>query len=596
MAITIKNGAKVLYQWERGVALTVTSPCNLVRVSREDDKVGVELTPSWSGSTGTVIIPDRMLTESGYLHAARVDTTGDEERILETARFLVRSAQKPGNNAAATKEVKEWEELQLRMDAIERAAREGDFDGKDGDKGDKGDQGDPGITPHIGEDFHWYIGDIDTGVIARGIDGGQIEPFCYTYGIANNDDPTAFAATVTGAMEFSINPGVIYIKGVARKFAKMTITRLTHDFDQNYVVLCRYDEGSGEISYLFREVTLQGSLIISIEDAARLPMRQGGKYDLLLCLIKIPAGTTTITQDMLVDLRANEAYCGYVRSKIYALERPSIGANGNWFIGDEDTGVKAQGAQGPQGLQGEKGERGEKGDRGEQGQTGATGATGAEGPQGIPGADGLTPYIGTNGNWWIGETDTGVAASGGSGDVGALAQQIGQAQKKADDAYTLAENAQPRGDYALKTEIPTTLPASDVYAWAKAANKPTYGKSDVGLGNVDNVKQYSASNPPPYPVTSVNGKTGAVSLAAGDVGASATGHKHTTTEITDFPSEMTPSQHYQSAETITKGRFGGQVIANSSGQAVGTPLLRNSMIVSSDTDPDVNGEIYWTYK
>ena len=36
----------------------------------------------------------------------------------------------------------------------------------------------------------------------------------------------------------------------------------------------------------------------------------------------------------------------------------------------------------------------------------------------------------------------------------------------------------------------------------------------VGLGNVDNVKQYSASNPPPYPVTSVNGKTGAVTISA----------------------------------------------------------------------------------
>ena len=29
--------------------------------------------------------------------------------------------------------------------------------------------------------------------------------------------------------------------------------------------------------------------------------------------------------------------------------------------------------------------------------------------------DGKTPYIGPNGNWWIGETDTGVAASSGSG-------------------------------------------------------------------------------------------------------------------------------------------------------------------------------------
>lgn len=34
----------------------------------------------------------------------------------------------------------------------------------------------------------------------------------------------------------------------------------------------------------------------------------------------------------------------------------------------------------------------------------------------------------------------------------------------------------------------------------------------VGLGNVDNVKQYSASNPPPYPVTSVNGHTGVVTV------------------------------------------------------------------------------------
>lgn len=57
------------------------------------------------------------------------------------------------------------------------------------------------------------------------------------------------------------------------------------------------------------------------------------------------------------------------------------------------------------------------------------------------------------------------------------------------------------------TETDPTVPA-----WAKQSTKPSYSKSEVGLGNVDNVKQYSASNPPPYPVTSVNGKTGAVSL------------------------------------------------------------------------------------
>ena len=62
-----------------------------------------------------------------------------------------------------------------------------------------------------------------------------------------------------------------------------------------------------------------------------------------------------------------------------------------------------------------------------------------------------------------------------------------------------------------------TASAGSSPSWARGDHvhaKPTYNKSDVGLGNVDNVKQYSASNPPPYPVTSVNGATGAVSISA----------------------------------------------------------------------------------
>ena len=44
-------------------------------------------------------------------------------------------------------------------------------------------------------------------------------------------------------------------------------------------------------------------------------------------------------------------------------------------------------------------------------------------------------------------------------------------------------------------------------------------KAQIGLNNVDNVQQYSINNPPPYPVTSVNSKTGAVSLSYSDVNA-----------------------------------------------------------------------------
>lgn len=32
---------------------------------------------------------------------------------------------------------------------------------------------------------------------------------------------------------------------------------------------------------------------------------------------------------------------------------------------------------------------------------------------GIPGKNGLTPYVGENGNWWVGDVDTNISASGG---------------------------------------------------------------------------------------------------------------------------------------------------------------------------------------
>lgn len=76
---------------------------------------------------------------------------------------------------------------------------------------------------------------------------------------------------------------------------------------------------------------------------------------------------------------------------------PYVGENGDWWIGDADTGIPA------------RGEKGEKGDQGEQGEQGATGAQGAAG---------LAPHIGGNGNWFIGKADTGVPARGKDGADG----------------------------------------------------------------------------------------------------------------------------------------------------------------------------------
>ena len=50
---------------------------------------------------------------------------------------------------------------------------------------------------------------------------------------------------------------------------------------------------------------------------------------------------------------------------------PFIGENGNWWIGTNDTGVKAEGKDGSAGEKGDTGEKGEKGDKGDKGQNGS---------------------------------------------------------------------------------------------------------------------------------------------------------------------------------------------------------------------------------
>lgn len=85
-------------------------------------------------------------------------------------------------------------------------------------------------------------------------------------------------------------------------------------------------------------------------------------------------------------------------NSVYA---PFIGANGNWYVDNEDTGVKAQGPsgiQGPTGPQGLAGPSGETGDRGPQGIQGPVGATGAQGAKGDKGDKGDTGEQGPKGD------------------------------------------------------------------------------------------------------------------------------------------------------------------------------------------------------
>lgn len=73
-------------------------------------------------------------------------------------------------------------------------------------------------------------------------------------------------------------------------------------------------------------------------------------------------------------------------------------------------------------------------------------------------------------------------------------QSLSAAQGKA--LKTLVDGKAPISHTHKKSQItdfPSSMPASDVYAWAKAATKPSYTKAEVGLGNVDNTADKNKS-------------------------------------------------------------------------------------------------------
>lgn len=146
-------------------------------------------------------------------------------------------------------------------------------------------------------------------------------------------------------------------------------------------------------------------------------------------------------------------------------------------------------------------------------------------------------------------------------DLGSLAFKSTVAKS---DLASDVQTSLGKADSALQsyTETDPTVPE-----WAKAKTKPSYSKSEVGLGNVDNVKQYSADNPPPYPVTSVNGKTGAVTIASAP-----------------------------STSAMLKGNGSGGIVAATRGSDyIASGNIVKQTLVNVETTPTENYAINWLF-
>ena len=168
-----------------------------------------------------------------------------------------------------------------------------------------------------------------------------------------------------------------------------------------------------------------------------------------------------------------------------------------------------------------------------------------------------------------------------TGDVKLAASDVGAVSKTGDTMtgnLNVGSASLETNGYVTGTWLKTTANIASNSAASKIAvidNGWIYTrtaaqiKSDIGLGNVDNVKQYSASNPPPYPVTSVNGHTGAVTVSVPTV---------------------------PSTTNILKGNGSGGVVAATRGSDyIASGNIVKQTLVASESAPTENYAINWVY-
>ena len=203
------------------------------------------------------------------------------------------------------------------------------------------------------------------------------------------------------------------------------------------------------------------------------------------------------------------------------------------------------------GSKGSKGDTGATGPQGPKGEKGDTGATGPQGPKGEKGDTGATITTLTNQDYTVNSSggngfrvnntskpnsyaklfadgESGTVELGSSGGTYAYHMDCYadsfirmycfqrnpwkymsdwvltkdgdfKAKRFVENGTALAEKYQAKGSYAAAThkhtksditDFPTSMPASDVYAWAKAATKPSYTASEVGAAAANHTHNY----------------------------------------------------------------------------------------------------------
>ena len=191
--------------------------------------------------------------------------------------------------------------------------------GIQGIQGLPGKDGTNGLTPTIQEDY-WWIGDVNTGVKAAGIDG------------TNGQDGKAFAVQ-SGLYSAPANVG-----NTGNTDPEGNALTTLPTLPQTDI------SGKGYVVY----------------DPLTTPLKP--YYDLYWANNGDAEWTIIHPFNGLNGKDGTNGLTPYIKDN-------------NWWIGSTNTGVPTTGSQGPQGIQGPKGDTGEQGPKGDTGATGATGVT-----------------------------------------------------------------------------------------------------------------------------------------------------------------------------------------------------------------------------
>lgn len=162
-------------------------------------------------------------------------------------------------------------------------------------------------------------------------------------------------------------------------------TQVREAFLQGQPIVFSFIDALGEVAAIFQSFEIYDDIIVASTILPPLIDSQdmgvvlvtgylsSNVWELSETLITNPDDIQTAINDALAQAKASGEFDGADGIT------PTIGDNGNWFLGDTDTGKPSRGEKGDTGFTGPTGPQGEIGPQGPKGDTGATGATGADG-------------------------------------------------------------------------------------------------------------------------------------------------------------------------------------------------------------------------